>query len=81
MNLSQNTWFASRGQHPPLQDAGVWLSRLKAGLRSILAARAARRRRAQEMQTLYSFTDRELWDLGLGRSDLPGIMNGTYRRD
>jgi hypothetical protein len=30
---------------------------------------------------LYLFSERELWDVGLRRSDLPAIADGTYRRD
>jgi uncharacterized protein YjiS (DUF1127 family) len=41
----------------------------------------ARRRHAREAEVLHAFSDRELWDLGLSRSDIPGIIDGTYRRD
>ena len=45
------------------------------------SAWAARRKRARELRDLYRFSDRELWDVGLSRSDLPAIADGTYRRE
>jgi uncharacterized protein YjiS (DUF1127 family) len=42
---------------------------------------AARRHGARQAEVLHAFSDRELWDLGLSRSDIPGIIKGTYRRD
>jgi uncharacterized protein YjiS (DUF1127 family) len=41
---------------------------------------AARRQRERELGELYRFTDRDLADLGLSKSDLPAIEKGTYRR-
>ena len=35
----------------------------------------------RQMQELYRSSDRELWDMGLSRSDLPEIAKGTYRQD
>jgi uncharacterized protein YjiS (DUF1127 family) len=35
----------------------------------------------RQMQELYRSSDRELWDMGLSRSDLPEIARGTYRQD
>ncbi len=46
-----------------------------------MAALAAARRRARELQDLAMFTDRDLWDVGLSRSDLMAIEKGIYRRD
>jgi uncharacterized protein YjiS (DUF1127 family) len=59
----------------------VWLSRAQAGLGRITAFVAARRRRAQDADVLHAFSDRDLWDLGLSRSDIPGVISGTYRRE
>jgi uncharacterized protein YjiS (DUF1127 family) len=42
---------------------------------------AARLQHAREMDELYSFSDRELGDLALSRSDLPAIQKGMFRRD
>lgn len=46
-----------------------------------LAAWGASRRRAREMQDLASFSDRDLWDVGLSRSDMMALEKGLYRRD
>lgn len=65
--------IAHSGIHPA-QGLGAWMSRC-------LAAFAERRRHAREMAELAKYNDRELWDLGLSRSDLMGVERGTYRRD
>ena len=53
----------------------------KASLKTRFAAwRAGRRERARIARELLSYTDRELFDLGIGRGDIPAIINGTYRR-
>jgi uncharacterized protein YjiS (DUF1127 family) len=55
------------------------------GLRSWLSRRFAlwteKRRYARDMHDLAAFTDRDLWDLGLSRSDLMAVERGTYKRD
>jgi uncharacterized protein YjiS (DUF1127 family) len=33
------------------------------------------------MTELAAYSDRELWDLGLSRSDLMSVDQGTFRRD
>jgi uncharacterized protein YjiS (DUF1127 family) len=33
------------------------------------------------MQDLYRCSDRDLWDMGLSRSDLMAIENGSFHRD
>ncbi len=53
----------------------------KSGIKSrFLAWRERRRERARIARELLSYTDRELFDLGIGRADIPAIINGTYRR-
>ena len=77
MNLSPNTYLfeATRQTARP---AGMGLSGLFHRLRaSWLQWRAMER----QMQELYRSSDRELWDMGLSRSDLPEIARGTYRQD
>jgi uncharacterized protein YjiS (DUF1127 family) len=49
-------------------------------VRRIADWRERRRRRAQITRELLSYTDRELFDLGITRGDIPAIINGTYRR-
>ena len=41
---------------------------------------AERRRIAQHTRELESYTDRELAELGLDRSDIPAVARGTYER-
>lgn len=37
-------------------------------------------RRKQMFQELNSYTDRQLADIGLMRSDIPSVVNGTYAK-
>ncbi len=47
-----------------------------------MAARLARRREfSREMRQLRRFTDAELHDIGLSRSDILAIEAGSFRRD
>jgi uncharacterized protein YjiS (DUF1127 family) len=80
MDLSKDSRLLFAGQQTA-RGTNVWPSRLRAGLVRLGTSWAARRRRAREIQQLQGFSDRELWDLGLHRSDLRAIINGTYRRD
>jgi uncharacterized protein YjiS (DUF1127 family) len=74
MNLSDQARLISVGHPKIVWNIGGWLSQAH-------ALWIARRRRAREMAEISSFSDRDLWDLGLSRSDLQGISDGTYRRD
>jgi uncharacterized protein YjiS (DUF1127 family) len=76
MNPSNNTYVISdtRQTSRPL---GVWVSMWYQRLR---ASWLQRRAVARQMQELYRSSDRELWDMGLSRSDLREIRKGTYRR-
>jgi uncharacterized protein YjiS (DUF1127 family) len=60
--------------HLPFSWLRAWFERLA-------AAWAARRETARGLQQLHRCTDRELWDMGLSRSDFPAIIKGTFRRD
>jgi uncharacterized protein YjiS (DUF1127 family) len=40
-----------------------------------------RRERARIARELLSCSNRELFDLGISRGDIPAIINGTYRRN
>ena len=77
MSLSNNTYLIS-GSDPA---ARPWLSHMAAWLHDFRATWAQRRARAREMQDLYRCSDRDLWDMGLSRSDLLSIEAGTFRRD
>ena len=43
-------------------------------------ARAQRRKAARIARELHTYTDRELADLRLSRSDIPAIASGTFGR-
>jgi uncharacterized protein YjiS (DUF1127 family) len=81
VNLSENAWLISSSQKQAINPASAFLSRLQAGFHRIAVLWAMRRQRTREAEVLYTFSDRELWDVGLSRSDIPGIIRGTYRRD
>ncbi len=66
--------FIAHGGFHPMQGLGAWLSRR-------LATFIERRRHAREMADLAAYSDRELWDLGLSRSDLMSVDRGTFHRD
>ena len=44
------------------------------------AWRAKRAYRARITRELSTYTDRELFDLGIQRADIPAVVNGTFRR-
>jgi uncharacterized protein YjiS (DUF1127 family) len=75
MNSSNTYLFDATRQ--TARPAGAWLSGVFHRLRASWAQRRAVER---QMQELYRSSDRELWDMGLSRSDLPEIARGTYRQ-
>ena len=81
MNVSDQTYSLSRGKSKLSSDQGSWLSAVFARVRDIVVRAAKHRAVSNEMQELDRFSDRELWDVGLSRSDLMAIEKGTYRRD
>jgi len=44
------------------------------------ALRAESKQRARVARELATYTDRELFDLGISRDNIPEIINGTFRR-
>ena len=62
-------------------DAGALLARLRSRFIRLGAEWDRRRRAMRDLRQLDRCTDRELWDMGLSRSDFPAIIRGTYRRD
>jgi uncharacterized protein YjiS (DUF1127 family) len=80
MNIAGQAQLITAGAEPAESTAHAWLARLQAGLGRLGASWRARCQRSREIQELATFSDRELWDLGFGRSDLHALANGTYRR-
>lgn len=80
MKFLEEARHVSHGRPGLARDAGAVLSRLLTGFYELRAAWAARRQRAQGVERLRAFSDWELKDVGLCRSDLPSIADGTYRR-
>jgi uncharacterized protein YjiS (DUF1127 family) len=81
MNLSNDAHSLPDTQQKIVSDLRRALSRARTRLRRLGEFWVVRRQRARELDELYRFTDRELNDLGLCRSDLPAIEQGLYRRD
>lgn len=77
MNLAQTMRFRS-GEPQPIPHP---ISHIGSYFRRLYAAWTTRRRRARDVAVLAGFSDRELWDIGLGRSDLMAIRTGHYRRN
>jgi uncharacterized protein YjiS (DUF1127 family) len=77
MNLSNDTYLIGAVRQPT-RPIGSWLSTQYQDLR---ASWGRRRALARQMRELYQSSDRELWDMGLSRSDLPQIAKGTHRRE
>jgi uncharacterized protein YjiS (DUF1127 family) len=76
MNSSSNTYLFDATLQTA-KPAGMWLARL---FHRLSASWAQHRATERQMQELYRSSDRELWDMGLSRSDLPDIAKGTYRK-
>ncbi len=81
MSLSDNTVLISGSQRKNALDTGTGLSELRARLSHLGTYWSERRTHARQMRELYRFSDRELWDVGLNRSDIMLIGKGIYRRD
>ena len=63
-------------EHPQMFVLDV----LQQTIASFTAWRAKRRERARIAYELATYTDRELFDLGIQSADIPAIINGTYTR-
>lgn len=79
MNPTNNLTSGTAGGRE-LAQAAAWIQRLPAAMRRLTAALAAYRQRTREFDDLHKLSDRELWDLGLSRSDFTAIEKGVYRR-
>jgi uncharacterized protein YjiS (DUF1127 family) len=68
--------------HPTIsRDKLAWSVFARTQIKRVSAFIVARHQRARQLRELYAMTDRELWDVGLSRSDRLAIDEGTYRRD
>lgn len=81
MNLSNDTYLISDSHRKSGSEVGAWFSQITARLHNLGENLSARRTRAREMRELHRFSDRELWDVGLNRSDITLIEKGIFRRD
>ncbi|WP_428490556.1 DUF1127 domain-containing protein [Rhodopila sp.] len=81
MNLYSNISISSGSQRKFAGDAGTSISSFTQRLRRLAAYLSDRRERRRAADSLHSFSDRELWDVGLSRADILSIGQGTFRRD
>lgn len=81
MNLPKDLRLIFSGRQRIGNNGSVWPSWLQASLARRRASWVARRKRARDIEELYGSSDRELRDLGLCRSDLREIIDGTYGRE
>ncbi len=78
MHISANSLLFFVGKQQTARKTGI---RIPARIKQSIAFWLVKRRQAREIHDLLHFSDRELWDIGLGRSDIQSIIDGTYRRD
>ena len=81
MNQSNNTYYNTSAQRKSAADTKMWSFGSAGWLRRFGVQLAKRRARRLAMEELYRFSDRDLWDVGLSRSDVLSIEQGTFRRD
>lgn len=81
MTLHDGSRLISLGSQSISRDASALLSATNETVRAIGASFAKHLRRSRQIQELYRFSDRELRDVGLCRSDIPAIQKGHYRRE
>jgi uncharacterized protein YjiS (DUF1127 family) len=73
--------FESAQRHDRIEvaTANFW-SLAQAGLARFAAWRVSRRQQSRLLRELSESTDRQLWDMGLSRADIPAVVSGAYRR-
>jgi uncharacterized protein YjiS (DUF1127 family) len=73
--------FESARRHDRFEaTTGDFANLLQTGLARFAAWRAARRQQSRLLRELSESTDRQLWDMGLSRADIPAVVRGAYRR-
>ncbi len=83
-NWYERYWLTEPGtpRPPPLIRLIAWaLRHVRIFGAKVVAWIKRHRQRARDQDILLGFSDRELWDLGLSRSDIPGVVMGTYHPD
>ncbi|MFL5279426.1 MAG: DUF1127 domain-containing protein [Rhodopila sp.] len=60
--------------------SAVW-TQLRTRFSRLAAVWADQRKLARDRQILNDFNDRQLWDIGISRSDIPAVLSGTFHRD
>lgn len=83
-NWYERYWLTEPGtpRPPPLIRLLAWAFRhARIPAAAVVAWIKLRRQRARDHDMLLRFSDRELWDLGLSRSDIPSVILGTYHLD
>ena len=81
MAFTKTAGLGDHGQHEAVHAVTDFRTRLQTGFARFVAERAERRRIAREASTLLRFSDRELWDIGISRGDIPAVMDGSFHRD
>lgn len=81
MQLTHDTRLTAAQPLDLGRPAAILLARLRVWTATHIDALAARRTRGQELRQLARYTDRELRDLGLSRTDFVAIAEGSFRRD
>lgn len=77
MNASTTTY----GHAGTAAHSGGLFAFVSAKLQTARARWAEKRAHDRDMADLLRFSDRELWDIGISRSDFMAVDNGTFRRD
>jgi uncharacterized protein YjiS (DUF1127 family) len=72
--------FESAQRHDQIEAAtsDFWSS-VQDGLARVAAWRVSRNRQSRLLRELSESTDRQLWDMGLSRADIPAVVRGAYR--
>ena len=81
MNLFDDARFLPATQPKFAADLRHGLLLGRALLRRVAEHWIARRQRAREIRELYGFSEQELADVGLSKSDLMAIEKGVHRRE
>jgi uncharacterized protein YjiS (DUF1127 family) len=79
MNLTHSARLHGPDRHHIGRAA--WRDQFRTGLARLAAVWAERRKLAHNRRILTDFSDRQLRDIGISRSDIPAVLVGTFHRD